>query len=248
MFLPPGGNSRELTFGLYVGPRVSDFIESGSALEFEGANDFGITNSLIHFFIAFLNLLQQITFGNWGLAIILLTVIVKLCLHPITRKNQRGMMRMGKAMAKIKPEMEVLQAQYGEDRMKYSAEVQKLWKKHNVNPAKQMLGCLVIFLQMPIWIGIIYSLDYTIELRQASFLWIQDLTRPDMLDRSIMGPQYTIGLLNFWPFYGHLNILPILYVILTLVNQSYMQPPAKEPQQAAPVSYTHLTLPTNREV
>ena len=179
-----------------------------------------------------LNLLRTVTQGNWGLAIILLTVLVKLCLHPITRKNQRGMMRMGKVMGKIKPEMDALQEKYGEDRMKYSQEVQKLWKKHDVNPGKQMLGCLVIFLQMPIWIGIIWSLDYTVELRQASFLWIQDLTRPDMLDRSIMGSQYTIGLLDFWPFYGHLNILPILYVILTLVNQS-LQPRSKEPQAAA---------------
>ena len=233
LFLPPGGNPRELAFGLYIGPRVSDFIESGSALDFEGANDFGTTSPLIHFFMAFLNLLQKATFGNWGLAIILLTVIVKLCLHPITRKNQRGMMRMGKAMAKIKPEMEILQAQYGTDKMKYSAEVQKLWKKHNVNPAKQMLGCLVIFLQMPIWIGIIWSLEYVIGVRQASFLYILDLTKPDDLLYSLwwykMDPD---SLFYFWPFYGQLNILPILYVVLTMVNQK-MQPRSEDPQAAA---------------
>ena len=228
----PVKKTQTIEFGLYLGPRFSDFIKAGDRLNLDGANDLGMTSGLIKFFMGILHLLHGIT-GGWGAAIILLTVLVKICLHPITRKNQRGMMRMGKVMGKIKPEMDALQEKHGADRMKYSQEVQKLWKKHNVNPAKQMLGCLVIFLQMPIWIGIIYSLDYTIELRQASFLWIGDLTRPDMLDRAIMGPQYTIGLLNFWPFYGHLNILPILYVILTLVNQSYMQPPAKEPQQAA---------------
>ncbi|MFP6739138.1 MAG: membrane protein insertase YidC, partial [Planctomycetota bacterium] len=174
----PAKKTQTLEFGLYLGPRFSDFIKEGGQLSLDGANDLGWTSGLIKFFMGILHLLHGIT-GNWGAAIILLTVLVKICLHPITRKNQRGMMRMGKVMGKIKPEMDALQEKYGSDRMKYSQEVQGLWKKHNVNPAKQMLGCLVIFLQMPIWIGIIYSLDYTIELRQTGFLWIQDLTRPD---------------------------------------------------------------------
>lgn len=221
--LPPGGNSKELVFGLYIGPRVSDFIEAGSALKLEGANDFGVTSALIHFFLWLLDLLQKVTLGNWGMAIIILTVIVKICLHPVTRKNQRGMMRMGKAMAKIKPEMEVLQAQYGTDKMKYSAEVQKLWKKHDVNPAKQMLGCLVIFLQMPIWIGIIWSLEYSIGVRQASFLYIEDLTKPDML---FPFPFHI-------PFLGeYFNLLPVLYVVLTMLNFK-MQPRSDDPQAAA---------------
>ena len=221
--LPPGGNPRELVFGLYIGPRVSDFIEAGSALKLDGANDFGVTSALIHFFLWLLDLLQKVTLGNWGLAIIILTIIVKICLHPVTRKNQRGMMRMGKAMAKIKPEMEVLQAQYGTDKMKYSAEVQKLWKKHDVNPAKQMLGCLVIFLQMPIWIGIIWSLEYSIGVRQASFLYIEDLTKPDML---FPFPLHI-------PFLGeYFNLLPVLYVVLTMLNFK-MQPRSDDPQAAA---------------
>ncbi|HBO53102.1 MAG TPA: hypothetical protein DD471_14035 [Planctomycetes bacterium] len=221
--LPPGGNPRELVFGLYIGPRVSDFIDAGSVLALDGANDFGITSALIHFFMGLLNLLQKVALGNWGLAIILLTIIVKICLHPVTRKNQRGMMRMGKAMAKIKPEMEVLQAQYGTDKMKYSAEVQKLWKKHDVNPAKQMLGCLVIFLQMPIWIGIIWSLEFTIGVRQASFLYIEDLTKPDML----FPFSFHIPLLG-----EYFNLLPVLYVVLTMLNQK-MQPRSDDPQAAA---------------
>ena len=224
--LPPGGNPRELVFGVYLGPRVSSFIEAGDALDLEGANDFGITSSLIHFFMGVLNLLHKVTLGNWGLAIILLTVLVKLCLHPVTRKNQRGMMRMGKVMGKIKPEMDALQERYGQDRMKYSQEVQKLWKKHNVNPGKQMLGCLVIFLQMPIWIGIIWSLDYSIGLRQASFLYIEDLTRPDMLFQFPGG--ISVPLLGW----EHFNLLPVLYVVLTLVNQK-MKPRSEDPQAAA---------------
>ncbi len=216
------GESVEHVFGLYIGPRVSDFIEAGDVLDFKGANDFGMTSSLIHFFMGVLSLLRTVTLGNWGMAIILLTLLVKLCLHPITRKNQRGMMRMGKVMGKIKPEMDALQEKYGEDRMKYSQEVQKLWKKHDVNPGKQMLGCLVIFLQMPIWIGIIWSLDYSIGLRQASFLYIEDLTKPDML----------FPLPFRIPFLGdQFNLLPVLYVVLTMVNQK-MQPRSKDPQAA----------------
>ena len=217
------GESVEHVFGLYIGPRVSDFIEAGDVLDFKGANDFGMTSSLIHFFMGVLSLLRTVTLGNWGMAIILLTLLVKLCLHPITRKNQRGMMRMGKVMGKIKPEMDALQEKYGQDRMKYSQEVQKLWKKHDVNPGKQMLGCLVIFLQMPIWIGIIWSLEFTIGVRQASFLYIEDLTKPDML----FPFSFHIPLLG-----EYFNLLPVLYVVLTMLNQK-MQPRSDDPQAAA---------------
>ena len=223
----PSKRKQTMEFGLYLGPRFSDFIKAGGRLNLEGANYLGWTSSLIKFFMWVLHLLQKVTLGNWGLAIILLTVLVKICLHPVTRKNQRGMMRMGKVMGKIKPQMDALQEKYGKDRMRYSQEVQKLWKENNVNPGKQMLGCLVIFLQMPIWIGIIWSLDYTIGLRQASFLYIDDLTRPDMLFR--FPGSFAIPLVGYGEY---LNLLPVLYVVLTLVNQR-LQPRSKDPQAAA---------------
>ncbi len=217
------GKPQEHVFGLYIGPRVSNFVDAGDALEFKGANHFGWFDILIKFFLGVLSFLRTVAFGSYGSAIILLTVLVKLCLHPITRKNQRGMMRMGKVMGKIKPEMDALQEKYGEDRMKYSQEVQKLWKKHDVNPGKQMLGCLVIFLQMPIWIGIIRTLEYAIGMRQASFLYIDDLTTPDMLFKL----PFEIPILG-WEYF---NLLPVLYVVLTMVNQK-MQPRSKDPQAA----------------
>jgi YidC/Oxa1 family membrane protein insertase len=210
-------------YGLYLGPRSPEALAPYDALNFRGVNHYGLFTIIIKFFIWLLGLLKVIAFGSWGLAIILLTVIVKACLHPINRKSQAGMMRFQKQMQKIKPEMDELKTRYGDNRMKMNQEMQKLWKAHGINPAQQMAGCLLIFCQLPIWYGLYSTLQYALGLRQASFLWMKDLTRPDML------VHWGASL----PFLGEwLNVLPIAYVILTVINQR-LQPKPTDPQMLA---------------
>jgi YidC/Oxa1 family membrane protein insertase len=210
-------------YGLYAGSRDAEALDGYGGLNLKGVNRYGMFGFLVKFFIWLLGALKAIAFGSWGFAIILLTLIVKVCLHPINRKSQAGMMRFQKKMQKIKPEMDALKERFGQDRMRLNKEIQRLWKEHGINPGQQMAGCLIIFLQLPIWYGLYSTLQYAIGLRQASFLYIKDLTRPDAL--------FSFG--ASLPFLGEwFNLLPLLYVILTVVNQR-LQPKPEDPQMLA---------------
>jgi YidC/Oxa1 family membrane protein insertase len=148
-------------------------------------------------------------------------MLVKALLHPINKKNQAIMQRQQKKMAKIQPEMKEIKARYPNDALKANREIQKLMKEHDVNPAQMFGGCLLIFLQLPIWIGLFTTFGISLDLRHAPFLYIQDLAQADRLF------QLPVAL----PFLGaYFNILPVIYVILTVINQK-MMPKSSDPQQ-----------------
>jgi YidC/Oxa1 family membrane protein insertase len=138
--------------------------------------------------------------GDWGIAIILLVALVRTLLHPITKRSQIQLMKMGK----MGPEMQKLKEKYGDDKEAFAKAQVTLMKEQGLGP---LLGCLPMFLQMPIWIALWQALQSTFELRQGSFLWhmtwIEDLSKPDYL-------------LTFQPvtfFFGTIdgfNLLPIL--------------------------------------
>jgi YidC/Oxa1 family membrane protein insertase len=220
--LEPGGRETH-DYGLCIGQRSHAELDRFVGLNFHAVNDYGVFGFLVKLFIRLLEFLKAIAFGSWGVAIILLTFIVKLCLHPVNRKSQGGMHRFQKKVQKIKPQMDALKERHGKNRVKYNQEVQKLWKENNINPSQQMAGCLMILFQLPIWWGLYSTLRYAIGLRQADFLYITDLTWPDRL--------FSLGF--ELPFLGaHFNLLPILYVILTIVNQQ-LQPKPEDPQMRA---------------
>ncbi|MEO6953557.1 MAG: membrane protein insertase YidC [Polyangia bacterium] len=111
--------------------------------------------------------------GNWGVAIILLTALIKLLTWWPTTKS----MKSAQAMARLKPEMDRLKTKYGDDKTKMNQEVMELYKKHKINP---LGGCLPVLIQMPIYIALYSMLGNSVELYRANFgLWIHDLTAPD---------------------------------------------------------------------
>lgn len=138
---------------------------------------------------------------NWGWAIVALTVVVKAVLYPLTRASYISMAKM-KALA---PKMEKLKAQYGDDKAKLQQAMMGLYKSEKVNPIG---GCLPMVLQIPVFIGLYWALLSSVELRQASFLWIHDLSLPD-------------------PYY----ILPAILAI-TMFLQTFISPPPSDPVQA----------------
>jgi YidC/Oxa1 family membrane protein insertase len=114
--------------------------------------------------------------GNWGLAIILLTLLVRIALYPVMARQFRAFA----PMRKLKPEMDALNAKFADDMEKRQAAIMELYKKHGINPAAQMLGCLPILLQMPVFFALYTSLSTNIELYHQPFaLWWQDLSGPD---------------------------------------------------------------------
>jgi len=155
--------------------------------------------------------------GNYGWGIVLMTLIVKLCLHPLQRKGMIVMQRNQDKMQALAPKMKELQEQYKDDQAKLQQAMMRLYKEEGFNPAGMALGCLPMMLQMPVWIALYGSIMGAFGLRQAEFLWIGDLSRPD-----------TIVHFSFWPH--DLNLLPILYAGL-MAAQSFMTPLPADPQQ-----------------
>ncbi len=111
---------------------------------------------------------------NWGVAIILLTVLVKVLLYPLTAKSMQSM----NEMRKLQPEIEKLKAKFGSDREKLNLATMQLYQQHKVNP---LGGCLPMLLQMPIWFALYATLQTSVELYREPFLWMHDLTRHDPL-------------------------------------------------------------------
>jgi len=155
--------------------------------------------------------------GNWGIAIIGLTMIVKLLLYPLSAASFRSMAKM----RKLQPEMMRLKERYGDDQQKFSQEMMNLYKKEGANP---LGGCFPILLQMPVFLALYWTLMESVELRQAPFfLWIEDLSAMD-------------------PYF----ILPILMGISMYLTQR-MQPEPPDPVQARvfkfmPIMFTFFFL------
>jgi len=111
--------------------------------------------------------------GNWGVAIILLTLVVKLITIYWTHKSMMSM----RQMSKLKPEMDHLKEQYADDKQRLNEEMMSLYRKHKVNP---LGGCLPMVIQMPVWLALYRTLGNSVELYHSGFVgWITDLTSPD---------------------------------------------------------------------
>jgi YidC/Oxa1 family membrane protein insertase len=182
-------------------------------------------------------------FRDWGLAIIGLVCLVRLMLHPITKKAQINMVSMGK----MGPEIERLKKKYGDNKDELNKAMINVYKEQGMTP---ILGCLPMFLQTPIWIALWSALQSTFELRQAGFLrwqhlhltWISDLSHPDALI-SFAQP---VSLLGFFHITS-LNVLPMLLAVVFFLQQ-HMQPmPAnmtpEQEQQRKMMKWMSLLFP-----
>ena len=158
--------------------------------------------------------------GNYGWAIILTTLVVRLAMFPLTRKSQVSMARM----TELQPKLNLLREKYADDASKQQQETMKLFREHGVNP---LSGCFPILLQLPIFIGLYSVLDISLEFRQAPFIaWISDLSQPDRL----IPFKHPI---NLWiTSLEEFNLVPIVMTI-TWFLQSYFAPRAQDPRMAA---------------
>jgi YidC/Oxa1 family membrane protein insertase len=163
---------------------------------------------------------------NWGVAIILLTVLVRGCLFPLSRKQLASTIAYSKKMQKIKPKIDALKEKHGDDRRKISEEQFKLMKEHDVPLMPG--GCLLTFLQLPIWIALYGMLQYSFELRHAGFLWVEDLSQADHLWHMLPGVNGIPMVPNALEW---LNLLPLLMTATWFFSsKATMTPPADEQQ------------------
>jgi YidC/Oxa1 family membrane protein insertase len=173
--VPVEGGARSMSLTVYAGPKDLDTLRGYAGRSFEGAIDYGAMARPFAFFARILLYVMRWfnnLVHNWGLAIILLTLLVKVLLYPLTAKSVGSM----NEMRKLQPEIEKLKAKYGSDREKLNAATMQLYQKHKVNP---LGGCLPMLLQLPIWFALYATLQTSVELYREPFLWVRDLTQHD---------------------------------------------------------------------
>jgi YidC/Oxa1 family membrane protein insertase len=194
------GASATVTVPLYAGPEEQEKLAK-IAPGLDLTIDYGWLTVIAVPLFWFLAWLNQWT-GNWGVAIILLTVIIKLLFYPLSAASYRSMAKM----RVLAPKLQKLKDQYGEDRQRLQQAMMALYKTEKINP---LGGCMPIVVQIPVFIALYWVLLASVELRQAPFmLWIDDLAAPD-------------------PWF----ILPIL-MALTMFVQTWLNPVPPDPVQA----------------
>jgi YidC/Oxa1 family membrane protein insertase len=217
-FLPPATQFSQ-SYVMYLGPKDLDILKA-FGFDLDRALDFGWFDVVAKPMLEVMKFFYKYT-GNYGLAIIILTVIIKILFWYPTHISYKSM----KEMKKLQPEMAKLREKFKDDREKLNKEMMELYRRYKVNP---MSGCLPIAIQIPIFFALYKVLLYSIEIRQAPFYWwIQDLSAQD-------------------PYY----ISPILMGASMFVQQ-WMTPTTGDPTQAKmmlimPVVFTFmfLTFPT----
>lgn len=165
------GTTARFSYELYVGPKDLDVLKNaGHALE--ESIDLGWFGFIARPLLVVLKFFNRFT-HNYGLAIILLTVVIKILFHPLTRKQFHAM----KEMQKLQPKLQALREKYKGDRERLNREMMDFYRTHKINP---LSGCWPMLLQIPVFFALYKALLNSIELRQAPFfLWIQDLSEKD---------------------------------------------------------------------
>ncbi|MBX9681768.1 MAG: YidC/Oxa1 family insertase periplasmic-domain containing protein [Gemmataceae bacterium] len=177
--------------------------------------------SLMHWLLYWLHF---ITFGNYGLSIILLTVVVRGMMYPISRKQAL----LSVKMQALKPEIAKLREKHKSDKVAQQQAMMALYRKHNVHPAA---GCLPVLLQMPIFLGLYYALQESISFRLAPFLWMRNLAAPDMLFwwgeniPILSDPDNYGGFLSVFYLGPYFNLLPGIAMVLMVMQQKMLTPP-----------------------
>lgn len=230
IMMPDGVQS--YSFCLFLGPkRIADLAQCGGLLE--KAVDFGFFDIIAKPCLWLMNQIYERAIPNYGVAIILLTILIKLIFWPLGSKSYKSMAEM----KKLQPLMIDIRKKYKDDKKKMNEEVMNLYRTYKVNP---MSGCLPMLVQIPVFIAFYRMLYESIELRHAPFgLWINDLSAPDRLF------QFDITIPLMYPPYG----IPVLTIIMgaTMFLQQKLSPPPGDPTQARimmmmPIIFTFIFI------
>ena len=242
----PGGKA-DVSHGIFAGPLARKEISSEPVYKAMRLKDIVVYNfggpcgwctfeSITSLLLWVMRSLHDRVFGDWALSIIVLVVIVRTCMHPLTRWTQIKMARFGKQMQAMQPKQKILQEKYGSDPAKLQAETTKLWREEGISPAG-FLGCLPAFAQTPVWIALSGVLFFAVELRHqnafygvfqsvfpsGSMFWhfLGDMAEPDRL--IYFGRElFNIPLIG--PF-SSINLLPLILGVMYYLQQTYFTPP-----------------------
>jgi YidC/Oxa1 family membrane protein insertase len=203
------GSTGMITVALYAGPQEQEKLKA-IATGLELTVDYGWLTVIAAPLFWVLQYFHGWV-GNWGLAIILLTVVIKLIFFPLSAASYRSMAKM----KLVTPKMMKIREQYANDRMKQNQAMMDLYKQEKINP---LGGCLPILVQIPVFISLYWVLLASVELRHAPWLWVPDLATPDTMF-TIPGIAMPVG------------VLPIIMMV-TMIFQTRMNPTPPDPVQA----------------
>ncbi len=230
--LPPPGEDRTFAYRLYAGPKDHEtFLASNGLHDAVHESDLSWFSGIGRLLTKILHVLHSLV-GNWGVAIILLTLLIRAILFPLNRRAQTAMARYQTKMKRVQPKLEEIKTKYEDDPQRLRQEQARIMQEEGAFPP--LGGCLPIFLQMPIFFGLFSALRTSFELRQAPFVgWIDDLSQPDRL----------MDFGEAMPFESmrYLNLLPILMTVLWIWQQRTMPQPTDE--QARKMQRIMLFMP-----
>ena len=252
--IAPGASATN-TLGVFAGPRTKPIFNADPLLQSLNVPAMVVYNLggmcapctfgwLTDILINVLRLFHSIS-GDWAIAIIMLVILVRTCLHPVTRWSQIRMQKFGVQMQSMAPKQKALREKYKDDPKKLQAEMGKLWREEGLSPTG-MLGCLPMFLQSPVFIALYATLFFAVELRhQPAFYgifqkitggnwhFLYDLSMPD---GAIPLPASWHFSFPLWGTVSSVNILPLLLGVVFFAHQKYLTPPTQAtitPEQAS---------------
>ena len=210
----------ELKYTYFIGPKKYKILKAEDnnfegVMEFETIGKMSFMNWLMEparkGLLLTLNFFYGI-FNNYGVAIIVLTLLVRILFWPLTHKSTEKMRENSEKMQEVQPKLKVLQEKYKNNKTKLQEETMKVYQEHGFNPMGMMGGCLPMFVQLPVFIALYTVLRNAIELRYAGFLWIADLSAPENLFAGHI------------PIVGALNILPLVMSASMVWQQKLSSP------------------------
>lgn len=202
------GTQQTIDFEYYVGPKEFKRLQALGNYQDE-VMQFGFLSFISKLLLSFMYFIHGIV-PSWGWSIIIMTICIKGVFWPLTAQASKSQKRM----AKIQGPMAELKEKYADNPQKMQQETLKLFREHRVNP---VAGCLPLFIQMPIFLGLFYMLRTASELRHEPFLWVKDLSMPDTMFEIAGFP---------------INILPIIMGVTMFLQMSMMPvSPTADPAQ-----------------
>jgi len=214
----PKDETRAYSYRLFAGPKINSMLrqmENEQKVEWGDVMAYGPASKIARGMNWLLNRVHDGIDGftgkaSWGLAVIILTVLIRTAIWPLYNRSNRT----AKRMAKLKPEMDKLKEKYPDDPTKVSQETMALYQKYGINP---LGSCLPMFAQLPIFMGFFSMLNHAVEMRGHGFLWLPDLAGPDAT----------------WNIAGiPINVLPLIMAATSIIQMAMMPNTSADKTQA----------------
>ncbi|NSW88927.1 membrane protein insertase YidC [bacterium] len=173
------GASYSVNSTIFLGPKDPSILENFGK-NFATAHDLGWFGWLANPLEKLLKMSYKFV-NNYGVAIIFITLLIRIIFLPLTIKSMMSMKQMQSKMALMKPKLDAIKEKFKDDKTTQNSEIMKLYSKEGVNPLSSLSGCLPMLVQIPVFVALYNVLLYSLDLRHSEFLWISDLSSPEML-------------------------------------------------------------------